>query len=821
MPESNTLIQDRYRIDNYLGGGGFGDVYSAFDTVLLRHVAIKFIPYEGEQTLHEAQALARCSSPNVVEIHDVIEDGNQIGIVMEKVVFVPLDFDIIGNMDQKVFLDCFSQIIKAVKAVHSSGLLHLDLKPANILLTQQGHVKVSDFGLSTNKNTAATSHTSPSRGSWECLSPEQLLQTTVSEATDIFALGIILYTYLFKEHPFIAEGDIAATQKNIQSATLPAKHSLPCSLPELEQLVFLMLSKKQKKRPTLEQITSAIDSSNARYMISSAFSDTLDLPETSFFALHKKHLAMAFIVLLSGSGILIQQLSNTTSSTLVVPTIKINKEDQAKNAELSENAQFITAIIEDEIESAVINDPYRRLVNKKEWRGTLDWTQEAKQVDVDEIIISEADCGAEFCDINLSIYDRDDNNISRVSSKTIPYSDLLIFSHVIEQMLVSELNFSANNKSIANNISDDDLRTYYNFKKTLKEVEFEKRDLEKLQTFVESNPNFLGAHLLLGQAYRSLYRIRNESIWLKKSKKLTLSLKQKFPLNPSILYMDFKNQILSKDLKAAERTLHKLKRIIGIETTQLALSETMLAFSHDPVEGYESFLNQKNLRMTHNYFHYKAYMEESLRKYNDLEKTTQLWAKQFPDTYLPHFFQARAYFVIGRLKQAIKLFEKVIENHPNHDVILNIAICYFLLGNYPTSIEYLEQALEHSPNSPQVYLNLAEAHKAAGNADSKYFTKALELFNASDAGGINHAYKALILAHLNNPDKSIIELQKAAQQADKTGEFFLVAAYVHHILNQYEAALFNATEAGKKGFAPHWFNLPWTQSLYQRLNEKE
>ncbi len=816
VAEPEDLIPDRYQIERFLGSGGYGQVYSAFDSVLLRNVAIKIIKYQGAKALTEAQALASCNSPNIVEVYDVIHDDHHVAIVMEMVESpVELDSSSICLMDKATFLDLYSQVLKAVAAIHKAGLLHLDLKPSNILYTPEGDVKVSDFGLSTRQKAYQESSNHSHSGSWECLSPEHLLQQPLSEFTDVFALGIFLYTYLFKHHPFVAEGDISTTQNNIRDVNFQFGGRPVQSLPELEPLVLAMLNRNPKRRPTVNQVMSAVENLRRNDGVPS---ETVDLPAPTVNPKRKKIIIASAASIVVTAIVLLVPLFKPVSTTLVLPPLKSALPFDG-DAESRKEFLMLAAIVEDEIVSSVIDDPRRRLVSKKEWRGTTDWIKEAEQVDVDEIIISDLGCDFDFCDVSLSIFNRKKGDVSDFVTKSIPTSDLLIFSQVIEQTLISELGFPAREMSVVSDISDADLRLYYQYKKQLEAEEFTEEHISELQKLSTENPGFLGAQILLGNAYRNLYKNNNVDRWLNESQELALTLRKQFPDNASVLYMDFRNKMLAKDHVAARNILQQLKRIVGVETTQLVLSEAKLIFAMDREKGYQKLLEYKNPRLTQSYYHYKAYMEEILKKFDALEKTCYEWVGRFPDSYLPNFFLANSYLTTGRLKEAERLYAKILDEKSDHDIILNLGIVQLLLGEFSASIKNFRKALEFSPDSSQIYLNLAEAYKAVGDKQShEYFVKTLSLYDTASSEQ-DFAHKALVLAHLGRDDEAIIELQRAAQLDNKAGEFFFIAAQVHQLLGQEQAALFNAREAIKAGFGLHWFRLPWTQSLYDLLDK--
>lgn len=802
-------------------------MFVAWDVELGRELAIKVISTKNTEALSEAQALAKLNHPNIVRVFDVAYDENVVVIFMEYVeVAQDLCVEAIADMDVEAFFPFFLKILYAVKEIHRKGLLHLDLKPENILLDQRQDVKVTDFGISVFREAHdLAGHRVLKKGSWFCLSPEQLLQKNVSEATDVFALGIFLHVFLYKCHPFLVPGDAGKSQENIlrnhQSELILKKRCILCF--ECQSLVKNMLSTSSKKRPSVDDVISIIQAQVSPVNSADVPTVTVDVPR--FSARRTWLLAsmgLVFLVGLLGFGY--HQFIQTTKTTLVVPTVQIDNADNKTDIKFQDVNFLVATIIEDELQSAVIRDPFRRLVSKKEWRGTRNWQLEVEQVDVDEILISEVSCGKEFCTVNLSIFSRERNESAFFTTKRIPHADLGVLSQVVEKMLEKNLGFAIKKKDFESAfgvVSNQDLRRYHAYKKNLLTYEYEDIDLEGIQNLARDNPGFLGAHILLGSVYILLYQKTNDGNWLSKNKELISNAKEQFPGHSAVLNLEFRTHILEKKIAEAGIVFEKIKNTASIDLNQLFLSEAMLAFSENSKEGYKKLLAIKDPRLTFSYFHHKAYMEDNLNYHENLEPTARRWSILFPDNHLPDFYLAKSYLLLGKLEEALSLYQKSYENNEDYRSLSNGAICELLLGRYQDSVRNFKKALNLSP-SPLVMINLAEALKAEKNPQSEYyFLEALDgLRTMENPGSIDYAYQALVYAHLGERDAATIALQLAARSEQEDEAFFLIAAYVFSLLDQPKTALYNAREAEKRGFKAHWFQLPWTQWVYQQLKSE-
>ena len=210
-----------YEVLSLLGQGGMGVVYKARDTHLDRFVAIKVLPPEAvtdserkRRFVQEAKAASSLNHPNIVTVHDIETDHGVMFIAMEHICGRTLDAVIKrGALPLKEALRCAIEIADALSAAHIAGIVHRDLKPGNIMVTEQGRVKVLDFGLAKlvrpeeNHETAMTL-SSPATlpgmvmGTVGYMSPEQVRRQAVDHRADIFAFGAILYEMLTAQRAF-------------------------------------------------------------------------------------------------------------------------------------------------------------------------------------------------------------------------------------------------------------------------------------------------------------------------------------------------------------------------------------------------------------------------------------------------------------------------------------------------------------------------------------------------------------------------------------------------------------------------------------------
>src|SRR5215212_3045135 len=218
-----TLIDERYKLRALLGSGGMAEVYLAHDEVLDRDVALKLLKdqYASDEEFverfkREARSAASLSHPHIVPIFDwgESEDGRYY-ITMEYLLSGTLKHHILqrGALPPQAAVEVALQIAKALRAAHERGVIHRDIKPRNILITDSGHVKVTDFGIAHAAEATTISDVGDILGSAKYMSPEQAMGERVGPASDLYSLGVVLYEMLTGRVPFEVEtpADVSAT----------------------------------------------------------------------------------------------------------------------------------------------------------------------------------------------------------------------------------------------------------------------------------------------------------------------------------------------------------------------------------------------------------------------------------------------------------------------------------------------------------------------------------------------------------------------------------------------------------------------------------
>jgi hypothetical protein len=253
--EPGAVLAGRYRIIRQLGRGGMGIVYHADDLRLGHAVALKFLPSALAADEHRLNAFHRevsvarqITHPNVCRVYDIGDADGHLFLSMEYIEGEDLATAIArrGAMPESEGIELAREICAGLAAVHARGVLHRDLKPANIMLDPQGRARLTDFGISSLGDQAATERAT--EGTPAYMAPEQLEERRVSVASDIYSLGLVLYEVFTGRRPFEANTFEELTRRQTALTSAPPPDLSPLT-PKLRETILNCLARDPARRP--------------------------------------------------------------------------------------------------------------------------------------------------------------------------------------------------------------------------------------------------------------------------------------------------------------------------------------------------------------------------------------------------------------------------------------------------------------------------------------------------------------------------------------------------------------------------------------------
>jgi serine/threonine protein kinase/formylglycine-generating enzyme required for sulfatase activity/dienelactone hydrolase len=253
---SGSLLAGKYRVQDEIGHGGMGIVYRAEDIKLGRAVALKFLPPEltqdknaRERFVQEARAAAALAHPNICTVYEVDDSGEHPFIAMEYVEGETLrEKTRRGPLPLGEMLALASQAAEGLEAAHRKGIIHRDIKSANIMVTDKGQAKIMDFGLAKLRGGSSLTKEGATIGTVAYMSPEQARGEKVDHRTDIWSLGVVLYEMLSGELPFRGERDVSLLYSIVHEEPQSLREKKPPVSPDLQRVIGRALEKDPGSR---------------------------------------------------------------------------------------------------------------------------------------------------------------------------------------------------------------------------------------------------------------------------------------------------------------------------------------------------------------------------------------------------------------------------------------------------------------------------------------------------------------------------------------------------------------------------------------------
>ncbi|CAM5275228.1 MULTISPECIES: serine/threonine-protein kinase [Streptomyces] len=255
------LLADRYQLQDRLGSGAMGEVWRADDRLLGRPVAVKLLrtdeAADAERFRLEAQTAGRLNHPNVVGMYDFGSHHGRLYLVMELVDGWSLaqERSLRGALDPQEAAALGAQVASGLAAAHRQGVIHRDVKPANVMLSADRTAKIADFGIARFADEAAAGLTATGKivGTADYLAPERALGRPAQPASDVYSLGCVLYELLTGRPPFRGTTPLAVVQQHVDAPPAPPARLRPGIPQELSDYILFLLAKEPAHRPTADQ----------------------------------------------------------------------------------------------------------------------------------------------------------------------------------------------------------------------------------------------------------------------------------------------------------------------------------------------------------------------------------------------------------------------------------------------------------------------------------------------------------------------------------------------------------------------------------------
>ncbi len=731
----------QYEILGPLGAGGMGEVYVARDPVLGRKVAIKVLPVrlsEDRETLarftHEARSASSLNHPNIVTIHDIDTEGGRPYIVMEYIEGRDLrSYVAEGPLTARKTLEIAAQIAEGLAAAHGQGIVHRDLKPENVMVTNDGFVKILDFGLA-KMTRPADEHdvtaelnlpgTTPGTilGTVGYMSPEQAQGKPLDARSDQFALGAILYEIATGKPAFDAPNAIDTLSAILHEDPKPIRTINPKAPEQFGWIVERLLAKKPDERyASTKDVAQEL-----RELSTRVAADTLADSPWSVQRFQrprgrkKKTIAVASsitVIVLGTLGYTLWRfLPRTDTSKKYVAVMRF------KDLSGDPNGQFVVDGMAETLSSRLAHFPSVQVMRPStESLASTDVRKVARDLGATVALTGSMQRDHDQIRVNFRVLDVA-NGTERGDVIDGPVADLFSIEDHLAASVASTLQLGTPAFKVT---PADTTISHARFLEALGHLRRYDSELEVdsgIQILQElgSKSNSASVQAALGRAYLYKFQLTHDPKWAVPATAACERAVTADPQNPDVHLTlgDLRRQTGKLDEAVAEyrATLaqepNNADAILGVAETYKAAGKVR--------EAEEAYLKSIELQpnywgaynMLGTFYYRRARYADAARMF---EKVVQL----LPDNERGYNNLGAMYEQMGRYEEAIQTFSRSIRRKPTDQAYSNIGTCYYFLGRYSDAAAAIEKAVALSPHKYNYWANLGDAYRWVPDADQK------------------------------------------------------------------------------------------------------
>jgi serine/threonine protein kinase/tetratricopeptide (TPR) repeat protein len=853
-----------YRVLERLGRGGMGEVFLAYDERLDRRVAVKRIrpdagtsPERRERFRREARVSARLNHPAIVQIYDILTEGDLEHIVMEHVEGADLHKILArGPLDVPQVMRLARQLSDGLDAAHRQGIVHRDFKAENVLVTASGQAKIADFGIA--KRLLAMSGEGGDAeieesltggnvvlGTYRTMSPEQARGEPVDHRTDLFALGVLLYEALTGRSPFAAENALATLTRVIHFHQEPVSSLRPGVPAALSALVDDLLQKEPALRPqsaaqvrreleALEPATASggtetlaepgwIPSKLESLIPSFPSLPSMQPPRDSALTTLKARprsfwwiaLAAVAALALTGGYLTLRRPPEPLAVAVLPP--EVSAPPGAGDFDLLASgvqAALLRGLTGLQGISPKSADEVRPVAGSP--------VQVARAVAADEVISSRLVCRPEACRVSLNRLRGADGTVLWAESFELPTDDFHLLANAVTgqvQRAYSDHRPRAGSSDLE--VSSEDLKTFLELRRR-----FDARtgvDLDALLAELASlrrrSPRFLDAYLLEANVARHRFNDSRDAQDLRHAEELIRQARLLAPENPQPLLMLVNVSLDGQELAQAEEALRDLEELIPGDVDLLHRRAQLLRQQGRLAEAIELMRAAARRQPSWKRLLTLARMEQQGGQIAAARKDLELLLERSPGNFEALNQLAQIELTSGSLERAAELYARLVRDSPGSVQRSNLGVAYLLLGRYAEAADSFASVAAEETKNPFYTLNLADARFLTGRREEAraLYQRVVDLIDA-DSGTSPQllSVKAQALAHLGQSLPAVTAAQEASRRAPDDAAVAFETSLVYALLGEDASALVNAGKALKLGYDPRFFNLPWFGAVRAR-----
>ncbi len=860
-----------YRLERKLGTGGMGVVYAAWDERLERRVALKQIRPEVAGDLlrrrfrREARAVAQLDHPAIVRIYDLLETAAGDWLVLQYVEGPTLAQRLReGPLPPSQVAALAVDVLGALEAAHSAGLLHRDLKAENVVLALSGHALVLDFGLAKlyapapgappGETVPGTLGTAGVLGTYRAMSPEQANGLALDPRSDLFSLGVLLYEAATGISPFQAATPIATLSRVCTHLQTPVRELAP-EVPEpLSALIDSLLEKDAARRPrsageALARIESRTGEAGAAKAPAPEAEKTVSfapyyaphpLPPaaalepgssrpvsvTPYRGLRLRRLPLvASLALLAALGVFLVWRLRLPSSPSPPPGplyVAVARPEIGLGAGREDVALAAAALQAASLRALTSLEGIAALPPGAPEPGEPAPTVQrlAKLLAAEEVLTATLDCQARQCQAVLRRQRGSDGRLLAVQTFDVPLDDLRLLDIATATYLkLGYHGFKVRPEAPRLQVRAEDYERFLHVQRTWEEER--PSDLEplfaELSRIRTGSPLFLDAYVLEARlAGRRFFDTRDPGD-LDRSLGLIAQARALAPGDPLPLSVLVGIALPAGRLSEAENALSELDRLLPGDVWTLNRRALLSEQKGDRRQALQLLRAAAERRPSAKFLMDLANLEMRLGEIPAARGTLEDLLRRLPGYPGGETLLAQLELGFGNPARAAELYAGLIRRRPGFAELSNLGVAQLLLGRYAESAASFRQAGVLAPQNASVALNLADAEALRGRrteAEALY-RRVLELVAQDPAPGFWQALsiKAQAQAHLGKAPEAAASMQQAVVAAPDNPELAFEASLVYAVIGDAASALASAERALASGFDRRWFSLPWFEPL--------
>jgi len=857
-----------YRLERKLGTGGMGVVYAAWDERLDRRVALKQIRPEVAGDLlrqrfrREARAVAQLDHPAIVRIYDLLETAAGDWLVLQYVEGPTLAQRLReGPLPPERVAALAVDVLGALEAAHSAGLLHRDLKAENVVLAPSGHALVLDFGLAKlyapepgvppGETAPGTLGTAGVLGTYRAMSPEQANGLALDPRSDLFSLGVLLYEAATGISPFQAATPIATLARVCTHLQTPVRELVPEILEPLSALIDSLLEKDAARRPrSAGEALARIESGSGAVAASPDTGQTVSftpfrashpLPPAAAPAsdpgrpvsatpyrglrLHRLPLVTSLALLATLGGFLAWRLRLPSSPSppprgplyvaVARPEIGLGagREDVALAAAALQAASLRALTSLEGVAALPPGAP-----EPGEPAPTVQ--RLARLLAADEVLTATLDCQARQCQAVLRRQRGSDGRLLAIQTFDVPLDDLrLLDTATATYLKLGYHGFKVRLEAPRLQVRPEDYERFLHVQRTWEEER--PSDLEplfaELSRIRTGSPLFLDAYVLEARlAGRRFFDTRDPGD-LDRSLGLIAQARVLAPGDPLPLSVLVGVALPAGRLSEAQDALSELDRLLPGDVWTLNRRALLSEQKGDRRQALQLLRAAAERRPSAKFLMDLANLEMRLGEIPAARGTLEDLLRRLPGHPGGETLLAQLELGFGSPARAAELYARLVRRRPGFAELSNLGVAQLLLGRYAESAASFRQAAVLAPKNASVVLNLADAEALRGRrteAETLY-RRVLERVAQDPAPGFWQALsiKAQAQAHLGRAPEAAASMQLAVVAAPDNPELAFEASLVYAVIGDAASARASADRALASGFDRRWYSLPWFDLL--------